>query len=213
MEGIYRGSLLRTPEAVAVGYFLFTTLQCVFHGVPVSRTVAAAMLPVLICLGANWEAAHSRPWTRLCRGLAPTGLILAAYWQLEWFSAPPLERLERILMTLDEQVFEVGQLRNIVETCGAWGPMLLDSCYLLLYAVPPVCVLALFSARRGDRVEVFLTTLLTGTLLTYALLPHFPSLAPRTAFPQEWLPTIVTPVRRLNLYVLNHLEYQHQRVP
>lgn len=202
-----RGSaLVRTSEWIAISYFCYSFALCVTRGLSSERVATAATVPILIWMLAQWESNHSRPWTRVCRALWPTALILAAYWQVEWFAGTPMEPLQRTWIGWDRQILNEWGLHGLIETLGPAGPLLLDTCYLLLYAIPPVCILVLFATGRGDRVDQFLTTLLMGTFAAYALLPHFPSLAPRVVFPGDLLPGYLTSVRRLNLYVLDHMD-------
>lgn len=197
---------LRSAEWIAIVYFIYAAALSVGRGVGFSRVVASALVPLLIWVWAVFESANSRPWSRVCRGLLPTALILVAYWQIDWFAGPPLDHLQRTWVGWDLQFLSNWGLRSWIEVFGSVGPVLLDTSYLLLYTVPPVCVIFLMASGHGDRVNCFLTTLLIGTFAAYALLPHFPSIAPRAAFPGDLFPTFVTPVRRLNLFVLDHLD-------
>ena len=71
---------------------------------------------------------------------------------------------------------------------------------------PPLFyVLAELSSRLGPtEVWMRLPSVLLGTLTAYALLPRFPTQAPRFLFPAEDLPRFETAVRRLNLWILDH---------
>src|SRR4051812_31162315 len=83
---------LRAAEAIAIGYFCYTLALCLVRGIGPKAIALAASLPILIFMLASLESAHSRPWTRVCRGLFPTALILAAYWRVDWFRGPaPLQ--------------------------------------------------------------------------------------------------------------------------
>ena len=196
----------RSAEWIAIVYFSYTAALTVSLGSGLDRVAAATTIPLLIWVLAMSESANSRPWSRLCRALLPTALILVAYWQIEWFRAPPLEQFQRTWAGWDEKVLTHWGLQSLIEALGPAGPALLDTSYLLLYTVPPLCVVLLMSAGHGHRVDRFLTTLLIGTFAAYALLPHFPSVAPRAAVPGDLLPTITTPVRQLNLFVLDQLD-------
>ena len=206
-QTLTRGSaLVRTSEWIAIGYFFYTMALCMTRGLSSERIATSATVPILIWMLAQWESNHSRPWTRVCRALSMTALILAAYWQLEWFTGTPLAQLQQTWIGWDRLLLDRWGLHNLIEAFGPAGPWLLDTSYLLLYSIPPVCILVMFATGRGDRVDQFLTTLLMGTFAAYALLPHFPSIGPRVEFPGDLLPAYLTPVRRLNLYVLNHMD-------
>ena len=75
-----------------------------------------------------------------------------------------------------------GGLQRAIEALGAIGPMYLELCYLLVYAVAPFVVAVLYIEHRRERVNGVLFLYLLGTLLAYALFPYFPSDPPRVAF-------------------------------
>ena len=199
-------SELRSAEWVAIAYFTYTTALGFSRGIGLERVAIATCVPLLIWMLAASESAYSKPWSRVCRGLVPTAMILAAYWQVEWFTASPLASFQRMCGGLDSEILTTWGLHRLVETFGPAGPLLLDVSYMALYTVPPLCVAVLVSTGHGDRVNSFLTTLLLGTFAAYALLPHFPTIAPRVAFPGELLPTYSSWARQFNLFVLDHLD-------
>ncbi len=88
---------------------------------------------------------------------------------------------------------------------GALLPMYLELCYVLVYAVAPMSLAAIFWSGCPDRrvrVSRFWFAYLAGTLGAYALFPFFPSEPPRTVFAGADLPHIITMIRRLNLWIL-----------
>jgi membrane-associated phospholipid phosphatase len=62
--------------------------------------------------------------------------------------------------------------------------------------------------RFGNRPAVhrYLFTLMLGTLTAYALLPHFPSVSPRIAFPGVDLPAFAGVWRQINVWLLDHAD-------
>jgi membrane-associated phospholipid phosphatase len=197
---------LRPAEWIGFVYFLYAATLCAVNGVALPAFALAVCVPGVIYAVAAVETLHSRPSSRVFRALFPTLLILVAYWQLDWFRAPPLEHLQQSWVALDRQLLEHLGFRRIIESLGSLGPMVLDTSYLLLYAIPPLTVTLLIAFGHGNRVDRFLTTVLLGTFAAFALLPHFPSVAPRIAFPLDQLPTIQTTVRRLNLFLLDRMD-------
>ncbi len=93
-------------------------------------------------------------------------------------------------------------LRAAIEALGALLPGYLELCYVLVYAVGPVALLALFWSGRRDQMSRFWFAYLAGTLGAYALFPFFPSEPPRTVFAGADLPHVITVIRRLNLWIL-----------
>jgi membrane-associated phospholipid phosphatase len=70
--------------------------------------------------------------------------------------------------------------------------------------VAPFSVAVLLILREHQRLENFLFTFLLGIYLSYILFPFFPSEPPRTVFPGQDLPGVMTVFRRFNLGLLGH---------
>jgi membrane-associated phospholipid phosphatase len=81
------------------------------------------------------------------------------------------------------------------------GPMVLELCYALVYAVAPFLVAVFYFQHRRARVNGALFLYLLGTLLAYALFPYFPSDPPRVAFGGSDMPNIIGVFRRLNMWL------------
>ncbi|HUS07976.1 MAG TPA: LssY C-terminal domain-containing protein, partial [Bryobacteraceae bacterium] len=138
------------------------------------------------------------------RDWMPAPLVLAAYWEVDWFQpAARLRDLEQSWLTWDHAVLYGYGFRSAVESLGRLIPSILEISYVLVYAVPPLCIAAFYVWGHRERVDRFLFTFLLGTLLAYALLPHFPSASPRLEFPGQDLPTILTVWRKFNIWILN----------
>ena len=137
------------------------------------------------------------------RDLAPLAYTLAAYREMNWFT-PAIHdhHLERAWIVWDRWLLDNFHLRSAIESAGALFPSYLELCYALVYAVGPVSLWLLFANRQRDRIDHFWLAYLAGTLGAYALFPYFPSEPPRTVFPTEDLPHIVTILRRLNLWIV-----------
>ncbi len=149
---------------------------------------------------------------RVCgivRDWLPAPLLLVAYWAVDWPSGTGYRLdLERRWVQLDKALLIGWSGKAAVESLGWMLPFLLELCYSLLYAIPPVSIGVLYLYRRRDRVDRFLFTLLLGALTTYALLPLFPSRSPRIAFPGEDLRAFNTPSAYLNVWLLDHCDIQ-----
>lgn len=201
---------LRPSERLLIAYFSYVfarTLRVApLRDWGVSAAFGAtALAGVLLPAGAE-RRLDSRFWS-LVRDWVPAPLLLVAYWSAD--SHATLFRdghLERSWIRLDRLLLEGWGVKHAIEWFGAGLPFLLELCYSLLYALPPVCVGILYLYRRRDGVDRFFFTLLLGALTTYALLPWFPTLAPRHAFPGEDLPAYLTLFRRLNLFLLDHAD-------
>ena len=195
---------LRPAEWVACTYFVYAAFLSLLYPVGTARLAWAFLMPLVACAAAWVETRDSRPWSRVLRKLFPTALIPAAYWQADWFRGTPMTGLTSQWLQWDHQLLE-GGLTRVIEALGPVIPLVLETGYLLLYSAPPLVVVYLVATRRGDRVDRFLTTLLLGTLGVYALLPHYPVISPRLAWPGDLKP-LWTFMRGLNLQVLEHLD-------
>ncbi len=136
-----------------------------------------------------------RDWTSVA-------LILLAFREMDWFSAMGRNfSLELRWEEWDRALLYQGGLSRAVQAFGGLGPLYLEFCYLLVYAVAPFVVAVLYVQRRFARVNSAVFLYLLGTLAAYALFPYFPSDPPRIAFGGTDLPRL-TAVRELNLWLL-----------
>jgi membrane-associated phospholipid phosphatase len=122
---------------------------------------------------------------------------------MEWFSVLPLPfQMELHWVEWDRAILYQRGLQRGIEALGAIGPIYLELCYLLVYAVAPFVVAILYFEHRRERVNGVLFLYLLGTLLAYALFPYFPLDPPRIAFGGSDMPNISSVVRGLNLWML-----------
>ncbi len=137
------------------------------------------------------------------RDCAPLALVITAYREMDWFTpAIQTHRLENTWIVWDRWLLDGWHWRPVIEAAGALFPSYFELCYLLVYAVAPVSVAALFLNERRDRMNQFWLAYLAGTLGAYALFPYFPSEPPRIVFPGTDLPHVVTDLRLFNLYIV-----------
>lgn len=197
---------LRSGERVAVVFFLYLVGLAVFRHIGVWQTLLLLAMPAAICFLGRIEASRSTPLTRVVRDWLSMGLILAAYWSIGWFASPSLTERQAQWLGWDRMILGEWGLRAAVESAGPVIPSVLELLYLLLYAIPPICVCAIYWVGGRDRVHAFLYTLLLGTLAAYALLPLFPIHGPHVVYPASDLPTVFGLGRTLNVWVLDHMD-------
>jgi membrane-associated phospholipid phosphatase len=138
------------------------------------------------------------------RDWLPIGLLLVAFRELDWFTPANYPgRFEPGWLSWDHMLLSEQRLGAAIESLGLLLPSYLEICYLLVYFVGAFGVLALWLTNHRERVNNFLLIYLSGTLLTYAFIPFFPSLPPRFFAPQMDLPHVNTVFRDLNLWVLS----------
>jgi membrane-associated phospholipid phosphatase len=139
----------------------------------------------------------------IMRDWVSVSLILVAYHEMDWFSVLPRNfGLELRWEQWDRTILYQWGWQRAIETLGAPGPLYLELCYALVYAVAPFFVAVLYFQNRLKRVNSALFLYLLGTLLAYALFPYFPSDPPRAAFGGSDLPNNPTIVRELNLWLV-----------
>ena len=167
--------------------------------------VVEALVCALFLVLAYGEAHEQPKLFSIMRDWVSVWLILVAYHEMNWFSVLPRNLgLELRWVQWDRTVLYQWGLKSGIESLGAVGPLYLELCYLLVYAVAPFVVAVLYIQRRLPRVNGAVFLYLLGTLFAYALFPYFPSNPPRIAFGGSDLPNIVTPVRELNLWLLGN---------
>jgi membrane-associated phospholipid phosphatase len=165
-----------------------------------------ALVGALIVALAYGESRELPEFFSIARDWAPVGLILLAYREMDWFSALPRNLpLELRWVEWDRTILYPWGLQRAIESLGAVGPLYLELCYALVYAVPPFVVAVLYFQERRERVNGTLFLYLLGTLLAYGLFPYFPSDPPRVAFGGSDMPNVTTVLRELNLWLVGNL--------
>jgi membrane-associated phospholipid phosphatase len=204
----------RPSEWVIILYFTYTALLTVSFGLSPARRAVGFAVPILLWLLAYAHTQHPRPWSGVLRDWLPPLLVLLAYWQVDWFRSPAhVHDYELAWLRLDQTVLHSWGLKALIESAGPIGPAFMEFCYALLYTIPALCLGLLYRFRQRARIDQFLFVFLLGTFAAYALLPHFPSDSPRLEFPGVDLPTYMTSLRRLNIWLLGHGDIQTSVFP
>jgi len=199
---------LRSSEWLLILYFSYVAMiSRVFFLPPAMawRPFAVDLLVALLfaALAYGEEHEYQRAFS-FARDWLPVALVLVAYQEMDWFAFLPHDHhLEFHWIEWDRWVLYRVGLQRAVEALGWIGPAFLELGYLLVYAVGPFTVAALYIVHRRELVNRLLMIYLLGTLLAYALFPFFPSDPPRVVFGGADAPNIVTALRRLNLWLLN----------
>ena len=188
------------------GYFLYVAALVLWRGRTWSNPgVLACLIPAGLFSIAQADRGSAHRALSVLRDWLPAALVLVAYWSVDWAPTAHLDHhLEQALVGFDRTLLNSWGLRAGIERFGAIVPVILESAYLALYAVLPLIIAVFYVRHERERLDDFLFPFLVGTLMTYALLPHFPSEGPRFVFPGQDLPTIDTMLRRVNLWVLDH---------
>jgi membrane-associated phospholipid phosphatase len=196
---------LRSAEWLLTVYFAYVALispafPLENHWRPLLLVALVYTLFLALAYGESREHAElfsiMRDWTSVA-------LLLTAYREMDWFSALPRNfQLELGWVEWDRAILYQGGLQRAIESLGRLGPVYLELCYVLVYAVAPFVVAILYFEDRRERVNGVLFLYLLGTLLAYALFPFFPSDPPRIAFGGSDMPNITSVVRQLNLWLV-----------
>ena len=207
--------MFRPSEWVLLAYFSYTGILVLQYNLPAWQKLLGLAVPlVLFALGYLDSSFYRRRWTSMVRDWLPAPLVLAAYWQVNWFRVDyHLEELERLWLTWDRYLLNELGLRAAVESLGPVIPSMIEISYLLMYVVPPFSIAAFYILRKRDRIEQYMFPFLLGTLSAYAMISHFPSGSPRVEHAGLDLPNIFTVWRQFNIWILNHGDIQTSVFP
>ena len=159
---------------------------------------AAVGIGFLVLLTRVPREAEWRDWL-------PYPLSLLCYRESGWL-APAIQPhdLERKWIVWDRLVLDVWHGRVAIESLGPVMPAILETAYLLVYVIGPLAVGALYVFRRREQADRLWVAFLLGLMLSYVQFPFWPSEPPRTVFPGWDLPSFLTPLRRLNLFLVGN---------
>jgi len=206
-------SLLRGCEKVALAYFIYLPCLGLIRRLSTGRVSFLAAVP--LALWAIWKAQSRSVWRplQIARDWWPLGLILAGYWAMGWFATPPRAALQAELVRFDRLLLCDAHLQAMIEAAGGFVPAVLETVYLFLYAIPPVCIGILYACGARSQVARFLLMLFAGTFATYALLPYVPVISPRLAFPGADLPHYSGISGKLTIWMLDRLDISTSVLP
>ncbi|MGB6944163.1 MAG: phosphatase PAP2 family protein [Bryobacteraceae bacterium] len=203
-----QGLRLRSAEWLLVIYFGYVAViapRFPLEQQAIWRPFLAELLVCVLFLAlAYGESREHAELFSMIRDWAPVALLLLAYREMDWFSSLPRNfDLELRWVAWDRTILYQWHLQRAVEALGAVGPMFLELCYALVYAVAAFLVAVLYFQHRRKRVNGAVFLYLLGTLLAYALFPYFPTDPPRVAFGGSDMPHITTALRQMNLWLVN----------
>jgi membrane-associated phospholipid phosphatase len=194
---------LRASEWILVVYFAYVaTVSFFFPDRPrlgYKPFYSLALAGILITLLA--AAARRHRVIDVLRDWTPLAFTLWAFREMDWFTPGRYSLAwERVWLLQDHWLLTRTGFARVLESLGPVGPGYLELCYLLVYATGSFCVLTLSLTHRRQAVDRWMAVYLTGTLLSYALFPFFPSLPPRML---EEPVVVVTWFRPWNLWLLD----------
>jgi membrane-associated phospholipid phosphatase len=197
---------MRVSEWIVAAFFTWTSVLAVT--LPISaamraRTLLANSLVLLVYL--LLFRVQKYEWGQILRDWVPQALMILAYKQMGWFApSQHTNLLEHDWIVWDRLILDTLGGRAALESLGPVLPILLELSYSLVYAVPPVTMGILYALRLRHRADTLLTIYLLGLFLCYAQFPFWPSEPPRAVFPGQDMPTVYTPVRAFNLWLVGN---------
>ena len=199
---------LRSSEWILLAFFAYIALlSCFFRDRPelgYQPVITLFFVSVLLFLLVKAENGRFKNTVSLIRDWMPLALTLLAFRGMEAFIPLRYDSAnEAAWIRWDDLLFSHG-FGSAVEHLGPVFSSYLELCYLLVYTTGSFCIAVLWIAKRRREENRFNVILLTGTLLSYALFPYFPSRPPRFAFPNSFPPAEHNLLRSLNVYLLNH---------
>ena len=209
--------IMRRSEIVVAAYFTYTAVLALV--LPVRSHIATVTVLLNLCILAGyalllyaWSLRHSQ-LLDIIRDWFPLPLTLLAYREMGWFAAPHVSfHLENLFVRWDRVLLREWGLHRAIESSGAVLPAILEIAYTLTYELAPFAVATIYLFRRRERVESFMFPFLLAVLLCYGQFPFWPSEPPRTVFPGEDFPSVVTVFRRFNWSDVGQLRDPYQRL-
>jgi membrane-associated phospholipid phosphatase len=197
---------MRVSEWIIATFFTWTSVLALT--LPIStamrvRTLAANGIVLLAYI--LLFRLRDRLWVDYLRDWVPQALMILAYKQTGWFApAKHTNALEHQWIVWDRLLLDTLHGRALIESLGVALPALLELSYSFVYAVPPLTMGVLYAIDLRKRSDTLLTIYLLGLFLCYAQFPFWPSEPPRTVFAGQDLPTVHTPLRDFNLWLVGN---------
>ena len=204
---------LRGSELICLAYFAYLPGLGLLRGWSVGRLLLMACLPAALWAIGRAQARSGRLSLEVARDWWPLALILVGYWAMGWFAAPPDGVLESELLRWDRWLLYDAHLQACIESAGPVFPAILETIYLLLYAIPPLCLGILYACGGRSQAPRFLLFLFAGTFAAYALLAYVPIISPRAAFPGADLPHYQGPAWAITAWLLDHFDISTSVLP
>ena len=210
-EGMVRWEWIVVAYA---GYFAIVAWSRGHSPALKSGTIAALISASVLAL----LPAPTAAWQIVVRTWLPVVLLVAGYRLSGLFFVAPMKSVEQWLLAFDTRVFEaVGWKPRWTRAPVFRGA--LELAYLLVYAMVPLGVVALYLAGASNQVSRYWAVVLTACFASYAMLPWLQTRPPRVVeglLPASaaWdVPADRAPLRRLNLAILRTSSNQVNTLP
>lgn len=203
---VWFGTRVRTSEWMVVSFFVYTAVLATVRPLNLGARLLSLAAPLLLVLLATAASRYNSSTAQRARDWAIPASVLTGYWQMGWFAQSHDTVWQKVWLSWDRRLLDQWGLRILLEHGLPFLPWLLELSYLLLYLIPPACLVALYQRRAWNRIDRYLLTFAAGTLVTYALLPVIPVESPRLAFAAQDLPAAHSAWRDINVWILDRLD-------
>jgi hypothetical protein len=202
---------LRSPEWVALGFFLYLAAAALLMRLPVDRKRRVIARALLISAFILAMAVPGGPVAARARDGLPLVYLLLGYWLPAHLVKCTNPKLEEMLLEIDRRLFGAGGLARFVRQASRLLIELLELAYLFCYPVLPFAFIWLVVGGFPEEGDRFWTAVLLAGFCCYGLLPWLPTRPPRAI--EEPPPRIRSSVRALNLHVLDRTSIQLNTFP
>ncbi len=199
---------LRVHEWIFIAFFayiaaispLFTT-RPMLHGQPWVLLLTTCFIFYVL---SRLQETKLRVAVEISRDWLPIFFVLMAFREMNYFAPREYDLLtEMSWIRWDAILLDGLKWRQRIEAFGALIPGFLELCYFLVYGISFYCVGRLSALAGRKAINRFWNIFLLGTLGCYAFFPYFPTEPPRFAFADISAPTVITPMREFNLFLLS----------
>jgi membrane-associated phospholipid phosphatase len=202
---------LRTPESVALGFFLYLAVATLLIPLPADRKRRAIGRAMLISAFILVMAVPDGVVAARARDGLPLAYLVLGYWLPAHLVECTDPKLEEMLLEFDHRLFGAGGLARFAKRAPRLVIELLELAYLLCYPVLPLGFIWLVLGGFPEEGDRFWTAVLLAGFCCYGPLPWFATRPPRAI--DETPPSSRSSIRALNLHVLDRASIQLNTFP
>ena len=170
---------LRSPEWVALGFFLYLAVAALLMRLPADRKRRVIRRAMLISAFILAMALPGGVVAARVRDGLPLVYLLLGYWLPAHLVKCTNPRLERKLLEFDHRLFGADGLARFTSRAPRLLIELLELAYLFCYLVLPAGFIWLVLGGFPEEGDRFWTAILLAGFCCYGLLPWLPTRAPR----------------------------------
>jgi len=202
---------LRSPEWIALGFFLYLAVAALLMPLPADRKRRAIARAILISAFILFMAVPDGVVAARARDGLPLAYLVLGYWLPAHLVKCTNPKLEEMLLEFDRRLFGPGGLARFANRAPRLVIELLELAYLLCYPVLPLGFIWLVLGGFPEEGDRFWTAVLMAGFCCYGLLPWLATRAPRAI--GETSPGSRSSIRALNLHILDRASVQLNTFP